>query len=98
MDDGIGLYNEEEYCPQDKLSLSEFNTVIELEEEDDLMKKSTDQICGYLGTRNLMETSFILQYVVSFHNLLINNGLMDDTIPVTVGFLFIVGPDAVVDM
>lgn len=98
MDDGIGLYNEEEYCPQDKLPLSEFNTVIELGEEDDLMKKSTDQICGYLGTRNLMETSFILQYVVSFHNLLINNGLMDDTIPVTVGFLFIVGPDAVVEM
>ena len=47
------------------------------------MKKSTDQICGYLGTRNLMETRF--------HNLLNNNGLMDDAIPVTVGFLFIVG-------
>lgn len=38
-----------------------------------------------------METSFVLQYVVSFHNLLNNNGLMDDAIPVTVGFLFIVG-------
>lgn len=95
------MYNEEEYCPQDKLPLSEFNTVIELEEEeeeDDLMKKSTDQICGYLGTRNLMETSFILQYVVSFHNLLNNNGLTDDMIPVTVGFLFIVGPNAVAEM
>lgn len=90
VDDEIGLYNEEEYCPQEKLSSDEFNTVLELKEKDDLMKQSTDQICGYLGTRNLVETSFILQYVVSFHNLLNDNGLKNQEIPVTVGFLFTV--------
>ena len=54
------------------------------------MKKTTDQICGYLGTRNLMETSFVLQYIVSFYNLLNDLGLVEDEIPVTIGFLFIV--------
>ena len=62
---------------------------MELEEKDDLMRNEENtRICGYLGTRNLVQTSFVVQYIVSISNLLNSHFLTSSVLPVSVGFLF----------
>ena len=63
--------------------------MVELEEKDDLMENEENtRICGYLGTRNLVQTSFVVQYIVSVSNLLNAHFLTLSALPVSVGFLF----------
>ena len=45
-------------------------------------------LCGIIGTHNLVPTSFLIEYVLSFTNLIQGSSVMN---PITVSFQYLVG-------